>query len=128
VRIIGSENLGPTICSPTGSFAAVSPAARSPGAAPASDNQERRADPVDVLLAIQPPRPPRDVLFSGNGGTGRGSAWVRVVPALRGASRAVLGAACAPRAAISLMVSASPRADVAGELSPSSPMRSSRSK
>ena len=39
VRIIGSENLGPTICSPTGSLAAVSPAGTLAAGSAASDTR-----------------------------------------------------------------------------------------
>src|SRR5205814_6675729 len=38
-RIIGSENLGPTICSPTGSLAAVSPAGTLAAGSAASDTR-----------------------------------------------------------------------------------------
>lgn len=47
VRIIGSENLGPTICSPTGSLAAVSPAGTLAAGSAASDT--RNVGPIQSM-------------------------------------------------------------------------------
>src|SRR5258708_19662450 len=54
VRIIGSENLGPTICSPPGSFAAGGP----PGPPPPAPPPPPPRNPPPIHSPYPPPSPP----------------------------------------------------------------------